>query len=71
MVVAKWYDAVLMKFPRVDEVTREMVEAATRQTELMAYCGVRLATGRLSTTEALENRRREAMKPLSLRVQYS
>jgi len=59
-----WTDVVDTHFPRVDSVTRKMVEAATRQSHLMRG-SVRLMTGRLSTSAELEERRREALKPLS------
>ncbi len=59
-----WTEVVELDFPRVDRVTRRMVEAATRQSLLMRG-SVRLMTGRLSTSEELEERRYQARKPLS------
>ncbi len=60
----QWTDVVELDFPRVDRVTRRMVEAATRQSMLLHGC-VRLMTGRLSTSAELEERRYQARKPLS------
>lgn len=63
MPVESWAAVVGKAFPKVSSVTKLMVEAAARQSLLMRG-SVRLMTGRLSTTEDLEERRRQAEKPL-------
>ncbi len=64
MPVKDWVEVVDVDFPVVEQVTRHMVEAAAGQSLLMRG-SVRLMTGRLSTSEELEERRRQARKPLS------
>ena len=64
MSVKKWEDVVGKPFTAVERVTREMVEAATQQT-LVIRGSVRLMTGRLSTTDDLEARRRYSDELLS------
>ncbi|MBN1343290.1 MAG: hypothetical protein JXQ73_11455 [Phycisphaerae bacterium] len=63
MAVKNWVEVVEEKFPKVEKVSRQMVEAAARQSRLMRG-SVRLMTGRLSTSEELEERRCQASKPL-------
>mgnify|MGYP000979125541 CR=1 FL=1 len=58
-----WVRVIDKDLRRVDKVTRTMVEAAGRQRHSMRG-SVRLMTGRLSTSEELEERRRQARKPL-------
>lgn len=62
MPIQDWVDAVNMHLPQVKEVTRGMVEAAVRQAQRYP-CDVRLAMGKISTTEQLEERRRAAQQP--------
>lgn len=64
MALENWIDVIEKDFPRVDEVTREMVEAAACQSTRYNM-GARIGTGRFSTTRDLEARRREALKPLN------
>jgi len=63
MPVQKWDEVIEKKFPQVEQVDRKMLQAAARQSFLMRG-SVRLMTGRLSTTEELDERRRQARRPL-------
>ena len=64
MALLKWDEVVDTDFSHVEQVTRHMVQAATRQ-YLVMRGSVRLMTGRLSSSAELEERRRQAMQPLS------
>ena len=61
MPVKEWRDVVDKKFPRIEEVTLEMQEAAFRQVRLMRG-SARLMLGRVSTTEEIEERRAQALE---------
>ena len=62
-MIEPWTKVVFKNWPEVDKVTRPMLESCYRQGRLLRGC-VRMMTGRMSTTDELEERRREAMKPL-------
>ncbi|MEK6952869.1 MAG: hypothetical protein AABX29_07690 [Nanoarchaeota archaeon] len=64
MKQSNWIDFVFEDFPCVGEVSRKMVEAATRQAPVYAQGGVRYCSGRISTSIELEERRRYAMRSL-------
>lgn len=64
MALQKWDEVVNTDFSHVEQVTRSMVQAAAGQ-YLVMRGSVRLMTGRLSTSAELEERRRQAMLPLS------
>jgi len=58
-----WTTVVETDFPKVDQVTKKMQVGLSRQS-LKMRGSVRLMAGKLSTTEALEERRQRALKPL-------
>lgn len=62
MVIKNWEDVVEEDFPHPKEITKEMVEAARRQTRYTAYCGARIAMGRILTTKEIEDRRQHALQ---------
>jgi len=64
MPVKNWAEVAKTDFPRVEEVTRTMVDRAKTQSPVIRG-SVRLMTGRISTTAELEDRRKEARKSLS------
>lgn len=58
-----WQDYVNLDFPQSPVITREMVEAKSRHPRILrGKC--RLQTKRLPTTLEIEERRRNAMRPL-------
>jgi hypothetical protein len=63
MAVEDWVKVVGVPFPKVERVTRQMVEAVAGQS-LLTRGSVRLMTGRISTTDEIEQRREEGKKPL-------
>jgi len=63
MPFSDWVYAVDRDFPEAKKVTQGMVEAASRQKHKMRG-SVRLMTGRISTSDELAERRRQAKQPL-------
>lgn len=58
MAIKDWKEVIHEDFPH-PEVTRHMLESAQRQGILYGGC-VRFATGRISTSREIEERRKEA-----------
>jgi hypothetical protein len=56
-----WMNVVDKDFPKIKEVTKTMVLFASNQSLQIRGC-VRLATGRISTTKNLEDRRNQLIK---------
>ena len=62
-MMQEWTSVVEKPFPTAKKVTQRMIDAATAQGRKMRG-SVRLMSGRLSTTDQLEERRRQARRPL-------
>jgi len=56
MAIKDWTEVIHEDFPHPEKITRTMIEAAVLQGKGYSGC-VRFATGRISTTEELEERR--------------
>lgn len=63
MIEKDWTKLVETDFPKVEQVTKNMVYGSRNQS-LQMRGSVRLMTGKLSTSEAIEQRRQRALKPL-------
>lgn len=63
MIEKDWTTVVETDFPKVEQVTKSMVFGARNQ-NLQMRGSVRLMTGKLVTSEALEQRRQRALKSL-------
>jgi len=63
MIEKDWTTVVETDFPKVEQVTKAMVFGARNQS-LQMRGSVRLMTGKLTTSEALEQRRQRALKTL-------
>lgn len=64
MPIEPW-ESVVFVHQSNPPVTRKMVEAGSALLLRMGYGGTRGCLGRLSTTQELDVRRREARKPLT------
>ena len=56
-----WKEVINKDFPIIDKVTLKMQENAFRQVRLMRGA-IRLKLGRISTSDEIERRRREALR---------